>query len=146
MNTNLLLDLLPHRDPFRFVDNVKEVDEKHIVCSYTLRPSSAFYSGHFPGNPLTPGVIVLEAAAQAGVVLHGLYLLEKEGGSPGKHHLLFTDAEVSWHSKVAPGETLTTTGELLTWRRRRIRSRVVAHGSNGKLMFSGVLGGMGVML
>ena len=89
-----LLDHLPQQRPFRFVDKVLEADERHIVCEYTFRPEEDFYRGHFPGQPLTPGVILLEAMAQAGVVLQGLYLLMREGVSTREYRTMFTDAEV----------------------------------------------------
>ena len=52
-----LLELLPQQEPFRFVDEIVEVDEEHIVARYTFRPDADFYRGHFPGNPITPGVL-----------------------------------------------------------------------------------------
>ena len=45
-----LLELLPQQEPFRFVDEIVEVDEEHIVARYTFRPDADFYRGHFPGN------------------------------------------------------------------------------------------------
>ena len=55
-----LLELLPQQEPFRFVDEIVEVDEEHIVARYTFRPDADFYRGHFPGNPITPGVLLTE--------------------------------------------------------------------------------------
>jgi 3-hydroxyacyl-[acyl-carrier-protein] dehydratase len=54
-----LLDLLPQQRPFRFVDEIVEVDEQRIVGRYTFREDEWFYAGHFPGRPITPGVILL---------------------------------------------------------------------------------------
>ena len=59
-----VLELLPQREPFRFVDEFIVVDEEHIKARYRFRPEADFYRGHFPGNPVTPGVILLEAIAQ----------------------------------------------------------------------------------
>jgi len=53
-----VLDLIPQQEPFRFVDEILEVDEDHIVAKYRFRPEADFYRGHFPGNPITPGVIL----------------------------------------------------------------------------------------
>ena len=119
-----LLRHMPQQEPFRFVDEVLEADERHIVCRYTYRPEDGFYRGHFPGQPVTPGVILLETMAQSGVVLQGIYLLLKEGSSTSEYRTMFTDAQVEWHSPVKPGETVTIHAELLTWRKMRIRSKV----------------------
>jgi 3-hydroxyacyl-[acyl-carrier-protein] dehydratase len=137
---------MPQQEPFRFVDEVLEVDNRHIVCHYTLRPDGDFYRGHFPGHPITPGVILLEAMAQSGLVLLGLYLLMSEGVSTMEYKTIFTDAQVEWHAPVGPGEMVTIRAELLAWRRMRIRSQVELRMGNGRLAASGVLGGIGVKM
>ena len=60
-----VLALLPQQEPFRFLDEILELDSDHIVARYTFRRDADFYRGHFPGNPLTPGVILVETIAQA---------------------------------------------------------------------------------
>ncbi len=52
-----VLALVPQQEPFRFVDEIVEVDDEHIVARYTFRPEADFYRGHFPGNPITPFAI-----------------------------------------------------------------------------------------
>lgn len=141
-----ILKHLPQQEPFRYVNEVVEVDESHIVCRYTFRPDAAFYRGHFPGDPVTPGVILLETMAQAGVVLHSIYLLLKEGRSASEYRTMFTDAQVEWQVPVSPGETVTISSELLTWRKMRIRSKTQLRIGDGRLGASAVLGGMGVKL
>ena len=73
-----VLARIPQREPFRFVDEILEVDDDHIVATYRLRADADFYRGHFPGDPVTPGVLLVEAMAQASVVALGAYLLAKE--------------------------------------------------------------------
>src|SRR5215468_1455464 len=87
-----VLAAVPHRPPFRFIDEILELDHEHIVAGYRFRPDADFYRGHFPGNPITPGVLLVEAMAQAGVVAHGIFLL---GGGPPMV-TLFTDATVEF--------------------------------------------------
>ena len=60
-----VLAALPQKEPFRFLDEIVELDDEHIVARYTFREEADFYRGHFPGNPITPGVILIETMAQA---------------------------------------------------------------------------------
>lgn len=58
--------LLPHRKPFLFVDSIDEADEAHVVAHRRFIGEDFFFAGHFPGYPVVPGVILIEAMAQAG--------------------------------------------------------------------------------
>ena len=60
-----VLGLVPQQRPFRFLDRLLELTEETAVGEYTFRPDESFYAGHFPGNPVVPGVILVEACAQA---------------------------------------------------------------------------------
>ena len=83
MEANRVLDFLPQQDPFRFLDKIIELDEERIVSRYTFKKDEYFYQGHFPGDPVTPGVILTEAMAQTGVVALGLYLTSLKFGEEG---------------------------------------------------------------
>ncbi|MYG82626.1 MAG: 3-hydroxyacyl-ACP dehydratase FabZ, partial [Candidatus Dadabacteria bacterium] len=76
-------ELLPHREPFLFVDSVLEIEKgKRISAEKLFSPEEFFFRGHFPGNPIVPGVIISEAMAQAGGVLFNYSFreeLKKEG-------------------------------------------------------------------
>src|SRR5215510_9586022 len=119
-----VLDAVPHRPPFRFIDEILELDEEHIVAAYRFPVDADFYGGHFPGNPITPGVLLLEAMAQAGVVAHGIYLLGSEPAPSGPLLTLFTDATVEFTGIVRPGERVVIRGRKLVFRRRLLRSEV----------------------
>ena len=95
--------LLPHRPPFRFVDRVDElVPGERIVARYRVTGDEAFLAGHFPGNPIFPGVIQLEALAQAGAI--ALLASERYAGSLP---LFGGVEEVRWRRMVRPGDELT---------------------------------------
>src|SRR2546429_9779015 len=113
---------MPHRPPFRFIDEILELDEDHIVAAYRFSADADFYRGHFPGNPVTPGVLLLEAMAQAGVVAHGIYLLGRE--APGCPPLLtlFTGATVEFTRMVRPRPRLLIRGRKADFPRRLLPS------------------------
>ena len=72
-----IIEALPYRPPFLFVDALEEVTENGSKGYYQLKKDEYFYRGHFPDNPITPGVILIEIMAQIGLVCYGIYL-EKE--------------------------------------------------------------------
>jgi 3-hydroxyacyl-[acyl-carrier-protein] dehydratase len=141
-----LLALLPQQPPFRFVDEIVSVDDERIEARYSWRPEADFYRGHFPGNPVTPGVLLVESMAQAGVVALGLYLAWKELGPEEAEKLVtvFTDANVEFSGIVRPGEQVTITGTKVFFRRRKLRSQVEMRLADGSVVCSGTLSGMGV--
>jgi 3-hydroxyacyl-[acyl-carrier-protein] dehydratase len=140
-----VLAALPQQEPFRFIDEIVELDADHIVARYRFRPEADFYRGHFPNNPVTPGVILLEAMAQAGVVALGIFLVSLESPDDlGKLVTLFTDANVDFSGVVLPGETVTVVAEKVFFRRRKLRSRVEMRSESGKIVCSGEVSGMGV--
>lgn len=140
-----VLAALPQQDPFRFIDEIVELDADHIVSRFRFRMDHDFYRGHFPGNPVTPGVILLEAMAQSGVVALGIYLVSLEAPDElGKLVTLFTDANVDFSGVVHPGECVTVRADKVFFRRRKLRSRVEMRSEDGKVVCSGEISGMGV--
>lgn len=107
-NSEELIAFLPHAHPFLFITRVHElIENEKIVCSYDVTGNEAFFEGHFPGNPIMPGVIQLEALAQAGAIA----LLSQERFA-GKLPLFGGAEKVRWRRIVKPGDTLTLTMEL----------------------------------
>ena len=140
-----VLDLIPQQDPFRFIDEILEVDDDHIVGTYRFCPDSDFYRGHFPGNPVTPGVILIEALAQVGIVALGIFLLARESEAEvTKTMTLFTDTNVEFAGIVNPGDRVTITAEKVFFRRRKLRSSAEMKLDDGTIVCSGTVSGMGI--
>jgi len=142
-----VLDLLPQMPPFRFVDEIVEISDEHAVGRYTFKEDETFYAGHFPDEPITPGVILLESMCQTGLVALGLYLLAKEIPSRDellRHKTLFVDAQVDFSGIVLPRDTVTVRAQKVFWRRRKLRSKVEMFVGDNKVVASGVVSGMGV--
>ena len=143
-----ILAAIPQQQPFRFIDEILEIDDEHVVAGVRFREDHEFYRGHFPGRPITPGVILVEAMAQAALVAHGIYLLAKETPRgiepPGGLLSVFTDANVEFAAMVPPGARVLTTGRKLFFRRRKFRSDVRMELEDGTLVCSGQLSGIGV--
>lgn len=143
-----ILELIPQQDPFRFIDRIIEIDEERIIGQYTFKDTEWFYKGHFPGNPITPGVILVEAMAQTSVVAFGLYLsfFGKDANleDSSRFTTLFTSAESEFYKPVKPGETVTIKGKKEFFRRRKLKSSVELFLENGELAASAVLSGLGV--
>ena len=140
-----VLSALPQRPPFRFVDEILELDDEHIVAAYRFPEDADYYRGHFPGNPITPGVLLLETMAQAGVVAHGIYLLARHAAPEDERMLtLFTDATVEFTGVVRPGDRVIVRAKKVLFRRRLLRSAVELALENGRVVCAGTLSGMGV--
>ena len=141
-----VLARLPQQEPFRFMDEILELDDDHIVAAYRFRPEADFYRGHFPGNPITPGVILIEAMAQASVVALGLFLVSRDLDEEEASKLLtlFTDADIEFSGVVRPGERVITSAEKMFFRRRKLRSRAQMRLEDGTVICSGTISGMGI--
>ena len=143
-----VLSLIPQQRPFRFIDTIVDVGDGHITAAYRFREDEYFYRGHFPGYPVTPGVILIETMAQAGVVALGIALLLKAGVDAAEikqMKTLFAYAEsVEFTGSVGPGEPVTVRGEKIYFRKGSIKTQASIAGKNGETVCRGVLAGTGV--
>lgn len=114
MDVNKIRELLPHRYPFLLVDKIIEKDETHIVGVKNVSGNEPFFQGHFPQEPVMPGVLQVEAMAQVG----GLLVLSTVD-DPEKYSTYFMKIDnVKFRQKVVPGDTLIFHLSLMTEIRR----------------------------
>ncbi|MCD8390834.1 MAG: 3-hydroxyacyl-ACP dehydratase FabZ [Firmicutes bacterium] len=114
--------ILPHRYPMLLIDKIVEMEEgKSIVGIKNVTANEPFFQGHFPGNPIMPGVLITEALAQAGAVL--LLSMPENKGKLG----VFTGINnFKFRRQVVPGDTLTLSAELLLYRHGMGKANVKA--------------------
>jgi 3-hydroxyacyl-[acyl-carrier-protein] dehydratase len=107
LNNQEIIKLLPHRYPFLLVDRVIELDPgKKIAAIKNVSANEAFFQGHFPGNPVMPGVLIIEAMAQAGGILSRVTLMEgMESGEAPMVYFMSID-KVKFRKMVVPGDQL----------------------------------------
>ena len=116
-----VLKLLPHRYPFLLVDKIIELTDKHIVGIKNVTMNEHHFVGHFPGNPIMPGVLQMEALAQTGGILCINAMPE------GQYDTYFLKIDnCKFKAKVGPGDTMILKMELMEPIRRGI---CVMHGS-----------------
>ena len=94
-------EAIPHRSPMLLVDEVVELGPERIVCRKQVRPDEFFLQGHYPGNPIVPGVILCEFAMQAGAILLYEHLADG-GGIPVATRM----NDVKFKRMVRPGDTI----------------------------------------
>ncbi|MEI6901105.1 MAG: bifunctional UDP-3-O-[3-hydroxymyristoyl] N-acetylglucosamine deacetylase/3-hydroxyacyl-ACP dehydratase [Bacteroidota bacterium] len=106
--------LLPHRPPFLLIDRILEMSEHHVVGLKNVTMNEAFFVGHFPNEPIMPGVLQIEAMAQTG----GIFALSQVP-DPQNYYTYFLKVEnVRFRQKVVPGDTLIFVNELINPIRR----------------------------
>lgn len=115
--------LLPHREPFLFVDEILSADEKGSVCIKRFTGDEFFFQGHFPQYPVVPGVLLVETMAQAG----GAALSFQKVFSEDSLFFLATVDKVKFRNQVRPGDTLRLEIENLRVSANMIKQRGKAY-------------------
>ncbi len=108
MDRQDIYNAIPHREPFLLVDEIVEWNDANIRCTKKFTGQEEFFAGHYPGSPLVPGVLLCEAAMQAGAILLSRHL----GAKPGHMPVATRINDVRFKRIVRPGETIVLDVEL----------------------------------
>jgi len=120
MDVSQIMALIPHRYPFLLVDRIARLEQDRIVGIKNVTINEPFFQGHFPGHPIFPGVLQLEAIAQVAGVLMRKRFAEK----PQIAYFMSAE-EVKWRKPVLPGDTLVIEVDLLKARGKVGKARGV---------------------
>ena len=128
LNTQQIMDILPHRSPFLLIDTVEELEPGvKCVAKKNVTMNEPYFMGHFPGNPVMPGVLIIEALAQTGAVA---ILCQDEWKGKTAYFAGINNAK--FKQKVVPGDTLELTTEIIKVKGRIGVGKAVAR-VNGKV-------------
>ncbi|HEY3770744.1 MAG TPA: 3-hydroxyacyl-ACP dehydratase FabZ [Candidatus Angelobacter sp.] len=139
LDINQIKAILPHRYPFLLIDRVLEIErKKKIVAIKNVTINEPFFAGHFPEFPIMPGVLIVEAMAQAG---GAMLLMEVEDRNDKL--IVFTGIEKArFRRPVVPGDQLRIEVEMLSWKASSARIMVRMEGKafvNGKVVCDGIV-------
>lgn len=142
-NFDHIVSLLPYKRPFLFVDQIEKLDENGATGSYKLREDEYFYEGHFPNNPVTPGVIIVEIMAQIGLVCLGIFLETGKSNNSDNFVPFFSSSNVDFLKPAYPGDLLQVSSQKVYYRFGKLKCTIECHNlTSGETVCKGEFSGM----
>ena len=142
MKKKTIIQLLPYKTPFLFVEELSHISENGSVGYYTFKNDEFFYQGHFKDRPITPGVILIEVMAQIGVVCLGIYLLKKIFADLKKPQIALTSNKIDFFLPVKPKERVKVVSEKIYFRLNKLKCKVQLFNKKNELVCRGTISGM----
>ncbi len=140
MTSKEIIEKLPYRDPFLFVDQLDEITEEGVHGRYTFPKDAYFYEGHFKEAPVTPGVLLTECMAQIGLVCLGIYIHRNvlKDSIP----VAMSSTAIDFYVPVYPGETVLVKSTKKYFRFHKLKCTVSMYNEADQLVAKGEIAGM----
>ncbi|MGB5981658.1 MAG: acyl carrier protein [Nonlabens sp.] len=135
-----IVENLPYGAGFKFVDQLLELDDDHVIGIYKFRGSEFFFKHHFIDNPIVPGVILTECMAQIGLACLGSHLVEKESAKG----FVLTENHINFINKVVPDTTVIVSAIKEYYRFGKLKVVVQMMNENEQKIAEGWMSGIGV--
>jgi 3-hydroxyacyl-[acyl-carrier-protein] dehydratase len=142
MTAKEIIEKLPYKKPFLFVDELTNISENGITGAYTFDKNEFFYSGHFKDNPVTPGVILIEVMAQIGVVCLGIFLIKDDILEKENPKIALTSNSIDFFLPVFPGEKVRVVSQKEFFRFHKLKCKVEMYNEANALICRGFISGM----
>ena len=144
-----ILQMIPQKAPFLFVEDILQLDETGIIGTYRFKVDEFFYEGHFPNNPITPGVILTEAMAQIGLLAFGIYLCGLDAANKNedssKLQVFLTSSNIRFRKAIYPGEKVIVESTKIYFKSNVLKCHVTLKNAANEIACDGVLSGMFIL-
>ena len=138
-----IIEQMPYGPGFLFVDRYEYINEKEACGYYRFRKEADFYAHHFPGYPITPGVILIECMAQIGLVGFGMHLLgDLKQFEEQSMSFVFTESKVQFFKKILPEEEVKVVSEKIYFRLGKLKCKVRMLNADNEQVAAGEMAGM----
>ncbi|MGM0650517.1 MAG: 3-hydroxyacyl-ACP dehydratase FabZ family protein, partial [Bacteroidota bacterium] len=127
-----IVERLPYRSDFHFVDDISYIDEDSITGHYTFSKEAFFYNAHFKHLPVTPGVILIEMMGQISMVAHLVYLQKLHENKKSFHPILLS-VESDFYKEVKVNDRLTIKSKKIYYRKGILKSKAELYDSAGSI-------------